>query len=57
MKKYTDIEIAAEVFKVVRANQDKPKSTIMKIIRQHFGTSSSVWDIVVKSLKELSVDN
>ena len=53
MKKYTDTEIAAEVFRVVRVNQDKPKSAIMNILKQHFDISD--WDVVCKSLKELSV--
>jgi len=53
MKEYTDVEIAAEVFRVVRANQDSPKSVIVRILKQHFGTSH--WDVVLDHSKNYSI--
>lgn len=31
-----DMELQAEIYRVVRANQDKPKSVITKMLREHF---------------------
>lgn len=53
-QKYSNSEITAHVFRIVRANQDKPKTVIMKMLRDEFGTSKAVWDMCVQALKELS---
>ena len=45
------IEIKAEVFKVVRANQDKPTAEILKLLDEHLPDVSK--DLKKQALQEL----
>lgn len=47
----TYIEIKAEVFKVIRANRDKPTKTIVKLIKEHLPNVSI--STLCKCIKDL----
>jgi len=50
-KKYSDPEITADVYRIVRANQEKTKVEIVKILRKQFGNID--FKLVIQALKEL----
>lgn len=44
------LELKAEVFKVIRANQDKSSKSIMKLIREHLpeATDNDIRDVLIE---------
>lgn len=53
MENISDVEVKAEVFRVIRANSDKPATTVSKLINEHLKNTTSTPEQIKKAIKEL----
>ncbi|WP_210499085.1 hypothetical protein [Vibrio crassostreae] len=49
----SDIEVKAEVFRVIRANSEKPAKTVYGLIKTHLEDTGAEQNQIQKALKEL----